>query len=259
MDHHPTRAGKEPIPGLALREKTPARILVGRAGGGYRTSTLLELRRDHAAARDAIWDEIDLERDLPGLGLFPVQTAARDKHEYLLRPDLGRVLNPAARHCIIERCPREAPIQLLVGDGLSAAAVRKQVPRLLPLLLDGLRKSGESVGMPFFVRFCRVGVLNEVGELLHPEVVILLIGERPGLATAESLSAYMAYRPQPGDTDARRNLISNIHDRGVPVDQAARRILALARQLRQARQSGVGIKEVLPTVVPTLDRRPEHG
>jgi ethanolamine ammonia-lyase small subunit len=234
------------------RARTPARILVGRAGPAYRTATQLELRGDHAAARDAVWAEVDLERDLPGLGLFEVSTGASGKQEYLLRPDLGRRLDEAARALLGERCPRGADLQVLIGDGLSAAAVQAQVPGLLPLLLDMARVAGWSVGRPFFVRHCRVGVLNDVGELLDPAVAVLLIGERPGLATAESLSAYMAYRPRPGDTDARRNLISNIHARGVPTGEAARRILALAGRLRQARASGVGVKEELPAARPGL-------
>jgi ethanolamine ammonia-lyase small subunit len=102
------------------------------------------------------------------------------------------------------------------------------------------------MGRVFFVRHCRVGVLNDVGDLLRPEVVVLLIGERPGLATAESLSAYMAYRPCAGHTDAQRNLISNIHERGVPPAQAAPRILALAEQMRRLNTSGIEVKEVRP-------------
>jgi ethanolamine ammonia-lyase small subunit len=102
------------------------------------------------------------------------------------------------------------------------------------------------MGQPFFIRHCRVGVLNDIGDALNPEVVVLLVGERPGLATAESLSAYMAYRPRPGDTDARRNLVSNIHARGVRPEEAAPRIAALAEQMRRLGASGVGVREVLP-------------
>jgi ethanolamine ammonia-lyase small subunit len=124
--------------------------------------------------------------------------------------------------------------------------VKAQVPALLPRLLALAREAGWSVGEAFFVRHCRVGVLDDVGEILHPVVAILLVGERPGLATAESLSAYMAYRPRPGDSDARRNLISNIHQRGVPIEEAAGRILALAGRLRTRQLSGVEVKEELP-------------
>jgi ethanolamine ammonia-lyase small subunit len=137
----------------------------------------------------------------------------------------------------------------VIGDGLSGAAVVAQVPGLLPLLRVEANQRGWSFGQPFLVRYCRVGTLNDLGEILGAAVFVLLIGERPGLATAESLSAYMAYRPQPGHTDADRNLISNIHARGVGPDLAARRIAALAEQMRQAKTSGVAVKENLTTLI----------
>jgi ethanolamine ammonia-lyase small subunit len=245
----------EPIPSSAgalstWRTRTPARLLVGRAGPAYRTATQLELRRDHAAARDAVGAEVDLRRDLGAelvdrLGLFEVSTRAGSKTEYLLRPDLGRQLDDEARTTLLRRCPVGTQLQVFVGDGLSAAAVAGQVPRLLPLLLGQAPARGWTTGQTFFVRHCRVGVLNDVGELLDPVIAVLLIGERPGLATAESLSAYLAYRPRKGDTDAKRNLISNIHARGVPVEEAAGRIIALADLMRRAQASGVTVKEEL--------------
>jgi ethanolamine ammonia-lyase small subunit len=241
----------------AIRERTPARLLVGRAGSSYRTATQLELRRDHAAARDAVATEIDLQRDLGAkivqrFRLFEVRSRAGSKEEYLRRPDLGRRLDEAARELIRHECPRNCALQVVVGDGLSAAAVATQVPGLVPLLEAGARSRQWSFGRPFFIRHCRVGVLNEIGELLDPEAVVLLIGERPGLATAESLSAYMAYRPRHGHRDAQRNLISNIHARGVSQEEAARRILALAEQMRHCQTSGIAIKEkiALPQAFP---------
>ncbi len=175
--------------------------------------------------------------------LFEVRTRAGSKEEYLRRPDLGRRLDEEAREALHSQCPAGCAVQVAVGDGLSAAAVTAQVPRLLPRLDEEARRRDWSFGRPFFVRHCRVGVLNDIGDILDPEVVILLIGERPGLATAESLSAYLAYRPRPGHTDARRNLISNIHARGVGSEEAARRIMALAEQMRRRQLSGVEIKE----------------
>ncbi len=243
--HLPTPAPSAPdLPDVmqAIRARTPARILVGRAGPAYRTATALELRRDHAAAVDAVHAELDVARDL-GPGLFEVRTRARDKAEYLMRPDLGRRLDDAARETVKRHCPPGADVQVVIGDGLSVAAVAAQVPALLPLLEGETRRRGWTFGQPFAVRYCRVGVLNDVGELLDPAVVVLLIGERPGLATAESLSAYLAYRPRPGHTDARRNLISNIHARGVPPQAAAPRILALAEKMRQTQTSGIAVKE----------------
>jgi ethanolamine ammonia-lyase small subunit len=232
----------------AVRERTPARILVGRAGSSYRTPTLLELRRDRAAAIDAVHAEVEMERDLGGdlvrrFHLFEVHTQAGSKEEYLRRPDLGRRLDDAARETLRKECPAGCVVQTVIGDGLSAAAVAVQAPGLLTQLDEEVRRRGWSFGRPFFIRHCRVGVINDIGGILDPEVVILLIGERPGLATAESLSAYLAYRPRPGHTDAQRNLISNIHARGVGHEEAARRIVALAEQMRSRQTSGVAIKE----------------
>jgi len=230
--------------------RTPARVLVGRAGSGYRTSTLLQLREDHAAARDAVQAEVDL---LPIFGpdrisnylLFTVQTQASSKAEFLRRPDLGRCLSEESRELIQSRCPTGRDFQVVIGDGLSAAAVAAQAPQLLDRLCTLAQKCGWSFGQSFLVRYCRVAVISEIGDLLTPEVVVLLIGERPGLATAESLSAYLAYRPRSGHTDAQRNLISNIHARGVGIEEASARIIALAEQFQQLRRSGVDVKEAM--------------
>jgi ethanolamine ammonia-lyase small subunit len=232
----------------AFRARTPARILVGRAGPGYRTVTQLELRGDHAAAIDAVHAELDSQRDFGAefcarWRLVEVQTQAGDKREHLLRPDLGRKLSPPAQTEVAQRCSRGADLQIAIGDGLSAAAVVAQVPRLLPLVVREAEQQGLRVGSAFVIRYCRVGVLNDIGDLLDPTVAVLLIGERPGLATAESLSAYLAYRPRPGHTDAQRNLISNIHDRGVTPEDAARRIVALAQKMIRMQTSGVAVKE----------------
>jgi ethanolamine ammonia-lyase small subunit len=243
-----------------VRARTPARILAGRAGAAYRTSTYLELRRDHAAARDAVCSELDLAGDLgaafvAGWGLFEVNTTARTKEEFLLRPELGRSLDPAARSELARRCPHGADIQVAIVDGLSAAAVRAQVPAVLPLLHAETARRGWTFGQPFVIRHGRVGVLNDIGEILDPVVAVLLIGERPGLATAESLSAYMAYRPRAGHDDSRRNLISNIHARGVSPDQAAARITLLAEQMMHVEASGIAVKELWP---PATSLPPGH-
>src|SRR5947209_11612591 len=152
----------------AVRARTPARLLVGRAGPSYRTATQLELRRDHAAAVDAVHAEVDMQRDFGGAfverwRLFEVTTQANGKAEYLMRPDLGRRLSEAARSEIGRQCPPGADLQVAVGDGLSAAAVAAQVPALLPLLEQEARRRGWVFGRPFLIRYCRVGVLNDVG------------------------------------------------------------------------------------------------
>jgi len=190
-----------------VRARTPARLLAGRSGAAYRTNTQLDLREAHAAARDAVHAELNLAAD-PGddfvrrWNLFEVGTRVGSKDEYLLRSDLGRHLNDSSRVEVDRRCTTGHDLQVVIGDGLSVTAVAKQVPPLLPLLYEGATTRGWSVGQILVIRHCRVGILNEIGELLSPTVVILLIGERPGLATAESLSAYMAYRPKTSDTDA---------------------------------------------------------
>jgi ethanolamine ammonia-lyase small subunit len=231
-----------------VRAVTPARLFLGRSGTSYRTADQLTLRADHAAAQDAVHAALDLESGplaplVERFGLFAVESAAGDRATYLRRPDLGRALSPAARDEVTRRCPPGADLQVVIGDGLSVAAVDAQVPALLPALLDAAREAGWSVGQVFAVRNARVGLLNQIGELLDPGVVVLLIGERPGLVTAQSLSAYLAWRPRPGHTDADRNLISNIHPRGVDVPSAVARILALATAMRTAGTSGVLVKE----------------
>lgn len=234
-----------------IRERTPARIFSGRAGAAYRTSTQLELREAHAAARDAVRAELDMqvvfgEAFIKKWNLFEVSTEARSKEEYLLQPDLGRRLNEASRRELVGRCSRENDIRFAIGDGLSVTAVAAQVPALLPLLDEGARARGWTIGNPFVIRHCRVGILNEIGELLAPKVAILLIGERPGLATAESLSAYMAYQPCKTHTDANRNLISNIHSQGLSPQAASDRILNLATRMMAQRISGFSIREQPP-------------
>lgn len=237
-----------------VRAQTPARLLQGRSGAAYRTITQLELRSAHAAARDAVKAELGIFSE-SGDGfarkwnLFQVCTLASSKEEYLMRPDLGRRLNEISRAEITRRCSPNADMQIVVGDGLSVTAVDRQVPLLLPLLCEGAKARGWSTGSVFVVRYCRVGILNEIGDLLHPKVAVLLIGERPGLATAESLSAYMAYRPKATDTDAERNLISNIHARGVNTSKAAARIFKLAEAMTSHQLSGCGLREDLPAVL----------
>jgi ethanolamine ammonia-lyase small subunit len=243
-----------------VRVRTPARLLAGRSGAAYRTNTQLELRQAHAAARDAVRAELGLftnpdDEFIRKWNLFEVCSRAANKDEYLLRPDLGRQLNEASRAEVNRRCIKGRDLQIVIGDGLSVTAVAMQVPRLLQQLYDGAITRGWSVGNTFVIRYCRVGILNEIGELLSPKVAVLLIGERPGLATAESLSAYMAYQPKASDTDANRNLISNIHARGVSTEQAVQRILNLARSMTNARQSGFQLREELPQEIPPALRQ----
>lgn len=235
-----------------IRARTPARLLVGRAGAAYRTSTQLDLREAHAAARDAVRAELNPEQCfghdfVQRWNFFEVRTKARSKDEYLLRPDLGRHFDDESREALRVHGSQASDLQIAIGDGLSVPAVAAQVPSLLPLLFAGAEKRQWNIARVFVIHHCRVGILNDIGELLSPRVAVLLIGERPGLATAESLSAYLAYQPRASHTDANRNLVSNIHSRGLNPQQASARILHFAARMFETHSSGYLLKEAAPS------------
>lgn len=242
-----------PDPVRRAVNRTPARLLVGRHGPAYPTATWLRLRADHAAARDAVGDSIDMNRDLRTLvevfGLYEVQTQATNRQQYIGRPDLGRQLAEPSRDLLMRQGSMAVDFQVVLGDGLSARAVIRQAPELVPLLNAGALARGWTWGRPLLVHQCRVGVMNAIGDSIKPEILVLLVGERPGLATAESVSAYMAFRPRRGQTDADRNLVSNIHGAGVSVPDAARRVLAWADRMKVLELSGIAVKE---TATPSV-------
>src|ERR1700686_1478778 len=167
-----------------IRERTPARIFVER-GAAYSTQMSLELRRAHASAVDAVWTEFDFQKDFPPESvaqwdLFQVSSKAESKSQFLLRRDLGRALSDTAKSLIVQRCPTAPDIQIVIGDGLSSAAVSVQVPSLFQLLQQRFRTWSWSIGQSFVVRHSRVGIMNDIGDVLSPRVIVLLIGERPG-------------------------------------------------------------------------------
>jgi len=178
--------------------------------------------------------------------LFSVQTQITEgKEQYLLRPDLGRRLSEEARNTIQAKCVKSPNIQICVGDGLSAYAIEVNLPKIFPVLEAGCRTAGLTMGTPFFIQYCRVGVMNDIGDLVQPDVLILLIGERPGLARAESMSAYMAFRPSSGHTDADREVICNIFDGGGtnPLEAGAYAI-QMAKKMIKNQSSGVKSKQI---------------
>jgi ethanolamine ammonia-lyase small subunit len=239
--------------GLAdLMATTTARIGAGRAGTRPRTTSLLRFQADHAVARDAIHSEVSQEL-LDRFGLFTVRTMPTDKAEYLLRPDLGRRLTDEARATIAERCVTGPQVQLVVGDGLSAAAIEHNLPAIWPVLEQGLTSAGISLGTPFFVEFARVGVINDINEVIGADVVVILIGERPGLGIADAMSAYLGWRPGPGKTDAHRDLICMITDHGgVNPLEAGAYLVELIREVLAAQASGVARAEAgTPDPMPT--------
>ncbi len=234
---------KQPDSLPALIASTTARIGVGRAGPHYNTYSWLLFQADHAITQDALYRDVD-QQLLDDLGLFSVQTRITGgKQEYLLRPDLGRQLSDEAKRAIGEKCAPGAGLQIVVGDGLSAAAIEANLRQVIPVIRQGAQAAGLSLGTPFFVKYCRVGVLNDIGDLLKPEVVVLLIGERPGLGRADSMSAYMAYRPKAGDSDAERDVVCNIFENGGtnPLEAGAV-VVGLAQKMIQHQASGVKLK-----------------
>jgi len=227
----------------ALMDSTTARIGVGRAGPRYSTASLLLFQGDHAVTQDALYRDVD-QKLLDQFNLFTVQTKITGgKQEYLLRPDLGRLLNDDAKRIINEKCQKNVNIQLCVGDGLSAAAIEANLRQIFPVIRQGVQNAGLTFGIPFFIKYARVGVMNDVGELIKPDVVILLIGERPGLGRAESMSAYMGYKPKYGDTDADRDVVCNIFENGGtnPLEAGAF-VVQLAQNMRKSQASGVKLK-----------------
>lgn len=221
----------------ALKKTTPARIGIWRTGPRYLTEPWLRFRADHAAARDAVLTEVR-ESLIEELGMFSVQTLVRDKDEYLTRPDLGRRLSDEAKALIRERCESTPQVQIVVVDGLSSAAIEANIGDFLPALLQGLKTHGLRVGAPFFVKYGRVAVMDDVGELLQPDVVVEAVGERPGLVTAKSMSAYMGWRPRHGTVESDRSLISNIHEGGMPATEAGASVAAFVKRIVDNQASG---------------------
>lgn len=225
----------------ALRAATPARLGIGRAGCRYKTNSYLELRAAHAAANDAVMSEVDTDM-IKRLGLFEIKTKCADKYEMLTRPDLGRVFDENTKALLKRKATVGADVQIYCGDGLSAPSVGANVPDILPMITLSLGQDGISVGKPFFVRYCRVNTAREIGPLLDAKVVCVLIGERPGLLTDESMSAYIAYRPAPDMSESDYTVVSNISRFGMPPVEAGAYIADVIKQMLIQKASGLGLK-----------------
>jgi len=225
---------------LALKQKTPARIGVGRCGARYRTETFLRFRADHAAAQDSVFSAVP-EDFAAKNGYAEVQTLCRDKDEYLTRPDLGRRFSPEAQAQIKAVCGPQPRIVLAVGDGLSSNAVMTNAPDCLAAIRQGLQTRGLETGTPLFIRFCRVGATDHIGEVTGAELVCLLVGERPGLSTSESMSAYITYRPRLGIPESSRTVVSNIHRQGTAAVEAGAHLAGLLETILKKKASGVAL------------------
>lgn len=218
------------------RAATPAWIGVGRAGTHYRTETLLAFRARHARARDAVWSE------LPAgfarrLGLLEMTSRAETKQEYLLHPELGRRLSAAARSRLARIARRRPEVQIVVVDGLSPRGIEAQAPTLLAGIKRALR--ARRLGTPILVRHGRVAVADEVGEVVGAEVTVAIVGERPGLVTAESVGAYVTFHPSRRRTEAERDLLASIYPGGTPATKAARLIARMVEKAFRDLRTGV--------------------
>jgi ethanolamine ammonia-lyase small subunit len=230
-----------PFDADALRAQlgsTPARIAVGRAGTRYRTNTLLRFRADHAAAKDAVFSEVD-SKLVQKAGLTELETRAKDKREFLQRPDLGRTLSPESQKLLGERALRAPTVQVCYGDGLSAAALNAHLEAFHGALERALAAKGVKTGTPLFIRHSRVKVMDEIARLVDAEACVFVCGERPGLGFSDSLSAYYIYRPASGATDADREVISNINPRGLEPIRAAEVLAQACVRVLAAKKSGV--------------------
>lgn len=224
---------------MEMKDSTPARIGVWRAGPRYKTSTSLRFKADHAAAQDAVFSYVD-EEFIKRNNLFPTITLCKDKDEYITRPDLGRQFSEEEKERIKKQCGSPT-VQIMVGDGLSSAAIEANMEDTLPAIKQGLKVYGIDTGVDLFVKHCRVRAMDVVGELTNADVVCLLIGERPGLVTAESMSAYIAYKPTVDMPEARRSVVSNIHQGGTPPVEAGAYIAELIKKMIDKKASGLDL------------------
>lgn len=225
---------------LALKLRTPARLGVGRAGARYKTATYLRFRADHAAAQDTVFSMV--AEDYPAKhGYVPVKTLCKDKDEYLTRPDKGRRFDEENQAILKQTLGSKPKVVLAVGDGLSSVAIETNAADCIKAIQAGLKGYGiETPAVPF-IQFCRVGAGDHIGELTGCELICLLVGERPGLVTAESMSAYITYEPRLGVPESKRTVVSNIHRGGTGAVEAGAHIAELIHTILEKKVSGVGL------------------
>lgn len=231
-----------------LRDLTPARVGLGRAGASMPTKALLDFTLAHARARDAVHAAFDAPATIAGLnelglGAIEVCSRAGARDDYLRRPDLGRKLDQASQHRLASRNDGACRLAIVVGDGLSPTAVNAHAVEVIKRLVPGLAADGIEIGHAVVATGARVALGDEIGVILGARMVVMLIGERPGLSAPDSLGAYLTFAPRPGLTDAERNCVSNIHGAGLTHDEAAFRIAWLIREGLARQITGVALKD----------------
>ena len=223
-----------------MKAHTPARLGSGRAGARYKTLTMLRFRADHAAAQDAVFSQVP-EDFAAKNGMPEVRTRCGSKDEYLTRPDLGRCFDEENQRKIKAAVPKPPKVQIVVGDGLSSAAIMANAMDCMKTIQDGLKIRNIDCGQPIFVRYCRVGAGDAVGDVTGCELVCVLVGERPGLVTDKSMSVYLTYKPHTGVSESSRTVISNIHAQGTPAVEAGAHVAELIEKILKKQVSGVGL------------------
>ncbi|MFZ7946270.1 ethanolamine ammonia-lyase subunit EutC [Neobacillus sp. 19] len=217
---------------------TSARIGIGRTGTRMKTREYLDFRIDHAAAQDAVFRGVS-EEFLAELKIPVLSSISKSMDEYLMNLDSGRKLDDASRKWAEANIPKNKQVQIIVSDGLSSTGIEANVPDLLPALIQGLTVKNISTGDPVFIKRSRVWIQDELASIVNCDVVISLIGERPGLATSKSISAYLIYRPNEDTVEADRTVISNIHDGGIPPVEAGAYLADLIADVLKHKASGV--------------------
>jgi ethanolamine ammonia-lyase small subunit len=225
---------------LRLKAATSARIGVGRAGARYATLSMLRFRADHAGARDSVNADVPESFVLEN-GFISVVSRCDSRETYLRRPDFGRRLSDESRESIRKNFSPGADVLIAVGDGLSSAAIRANAAEVIPAVRQGLALGGVETGPVLFVKYCRVGIMDDIAPLIDVKVVCLLIGERPGLVSAESMSAYMAFRPNFDRPESWRSVVSNIHGGGIPPVEAGAQIAEILIRMLEQECSGLSL------------------
>ena len=228
---------------MKLKEQTPARLATGRAGPRYNTVSMLRFRADHAAAQDSVFAVLPEDFGAEN-GLVAVKTRCENREQYITRPDLGRTFDEKTQEKIRKELAHKPKVQLVIGDGISCDAIRANAIPCAKSLEKALQSRGITLGKGLYVEFCRVGAGDAVGDITGCEVVCVLVGERPGLVTNESMSAYITYNPHTGVSESARTVVSNIHDQGTTAEQAGEKIAELIEKMLKLKVSGVALQGV---------------
>lgn len=232
-----------------LQHYTPARIARGRAGHSIPTSELLKFQADHAQARDAVYSELDISklatsiRKVFDLQVFTIKSEIKNRTQYLQRPDLGRTLCQQSREELMNVNYSESDICFVIADGLSAQAINQNALAILANLIPKIKEINWKITPICIVEQGRVAIADEIGFLLKSEIVVIFIGERPGLTSPDSMGAYITFRPFVGMTDDSRNCVSNIRLDGMNFNFATEKILYLLLEMKTKKLSGVTLKD----------------